>query len=78
VSYASLSTRESFLSYFASTTPESDAKRARLQTVLFLQSSDAYDAEPLRERLSAHRAVLALELAIVQGKVRPPPTVTLL
>jgi hypothetical protein len=71
-SYASNPKDASFLSYFNSTTPDSVHKRARLKTVLFLQKSGAYDTPAVLERLegSEHRRVLALEAAILEGKVR--------
>jgi hypothetical protein len=69
-SYASSRSESSFLSYFASTTPDSEHKRVRLKTVLFLQGSTLYEAEVIRPRLLEHEKVLKLELAIVDGKVR--------
>ena len=61
----------SFISYFASTTPESDHKRARLKMALFLQGSPVYDPNPIRKRLLDVRKVLGFELAIIEGKVDP-------
>lgn len=60
-----------FLSYFASTTPDSESKRTRLRTALFLQGSKLYDPEPIRHRLERHeqKKVLSLEVAIVLGKL---------
>ena len=60
-----------FLPYFASTTPDSDSKRTRLRTALFLQGSKLYNPEPVRQRLEEHeqRKVLSLEVAVVLGKV---------
>ncbi|KAF9495136.1 hypothetical protein BDN71DRAFT_1559699 [Pleurotus eryngii] len=70
VSYASSSHNESsFPSYFASTTPDSDHKRTRLKTIVFLQSSAFYDPKLLRERLLSQPKILTLELAIVEGKL---------
>lgn len=75
-SYASSETSSSFLSYFAGTTPDSEAKRVRLKTVLFLQGSPLYDPAVIRQRLlaadgdSGKGQVLSLEMAIVEGKVR--------
>jgi vacuolar protein sorting-associated protein 3 len=62
----------SFLSYFAATTPNSDHKRVRLKTILFLQGSTQYDPAPIRQRLLEHRKILQLELAIIDGKVKSP------
>jgi hypothetical protein len=59
----------SFLSYFASTTPDSEHKRVRLKTILFLQGSTLYDATDARNRLLGAQKILKLELAIVDGKV---------
>ena len=69
-SYASSRSDSSYVSYFASTTPESESKRVRLKTVLFLQGSSLYDPEALRTRLSTQAKILKLELAILEGKVR--------
>ncbi|KAJ8693452.1 hypothetical protein PTI98_008444 [Pleurotus ostreatus] len=69
-SYASSSRNESsFLLYFASTTPDSDHKRTRLKTIVFLQSSASYDPKLLRERLLSQPKIFTLELAIVEGKL---------
>ncbi|KAJ7063354.1 hypothetical protein C8F01DRAFT_984930 [Mycena amicta] len=59
-----------FLSYFLSTTADSPSKFTRLKCALFFQSSSLYDAQLIRERLiPQHKRVLALELAIVNGKL---------
>ncbi|KAJ7774542.1 hypothetical protein DFH07DRAFT_952255 [Mycena maculata] len=70
-SYASSrsESRTTFFSYFASMTPDSPSKLARLKTVLFLQGSSMYDAELIRERLVPLKHILSLELAIVDGKL---------
>ncbi|KII87677.1 hypothetical protein PLICRDRAFT_54749 [Plicaturopsis crispa FD-325 SS-3] len=68
-SYASSRNESSFLSYFASTTPESEHKRVRLKTALFLQGSALYDVGVVRERLTEHRKILSLEMAILDGKL---------
>ncbi|KAH9918038.1 hypothetical protein B0H21DRAFT_847492 [Amylocystis lapponica] len=68
-SYASGRTDASFLSYFASTTPDSEPKRVRLKTVLFLQGSTLYDPAAVREQLVEYEKILRLELAIVDGKL---------
>lgn len=72
-SYASSRSNTSFLSYFASTTPESEHKRVRLKTALFLQGSTLYDPETIRSRLLERSKILALELSIVDGKVTRLP-----
>lgn len=68
-SYASSRNESSFLTYFAATTPDSEHKRVRLKTVLFLQGSTIYDPETIRQRILEHQKVLKLELAILEGKV---------
>jgi hypothetical protein len=69
-SYSSSRNDTSFLSYFASTTPNSEHKRVRLKAALFLQGSTFYEPGPIKDRLIEHQKVLKLELAIVDGKVR--------
>ena len=71
-SYPTSKTDAPYFSYFASTTPDSDSKRTRLRTVLFLQGSKLYDPERIRARLESHeqKKVLCLELAVLLGKVR--------
>ncbi|KAI0353913.1 hypothetical protein OH77DRAFT_1406102 [Trametes cingulata] len=68
-SYASGRSDTPFISYFASTTPDSEHKRIRLKTVLFLQGSTLYEPEAIRVRLSPHAKLLKLELAILEGKL---------
>ncbi|KAJ8481088.1 hypothetical protein ONZ45_g15430 [Pleurotus djamor] len=69
-SYASSTRNETtFLSYFTSTTPESDHKRIRLKTITFLQASTFYDPLPIKELLDPHIKLLPLELAILEGKL---------
>ncbi|KAF8958169.1 hypothetical protein BDZ97DRAFT_1842909 [Flammula alnicola] len=68
-SYASSRNDSSFLSYFASTTPDSAHKRARLKTILLLAGSSFYDPEKIRLRLLEREKILKLELAIVDGKL---------
>ncbi|KAL1948770.1 hypothetical protein VTO73DRAFT_10576 [Trametes versicolor] len=68
-SYASGRSETPFFSYFASTTPDSEPKRVRLKTVLFLQGSTLYDPEAIRVRLSPNAKLLKLELAILEGKL---------
>ena len=68
-SYASTRTDTTFLSYFASTTPESEHKRVRLKTVLFLQGSTLYDPKQIKGRLMERQKILKLEIAVVDGKV---------
>ncbi|KAL0068079.1 hypothetical protein AAF712_004739 [Marasmius tenuissimus] len=59
-----------FISYFASTTPDSEHKRVRLKTTLFLQASSLYDVESIRNRLLPHEKILKFELAILDGKTQ--------
>ncbi|KAF8878713.1 hypothetical protein BD779DRAFT_1676706 [Infundibulicybe gibba] len=68
-SYSSSRNESSFVSYFASTTPESAHKRIRLKTILFLAGSSLYDLENIRSRLIEYENILRLELAIVDGKL---------
>lgn len=68
-SYSASKADTPFLSYFASTTPESESKRIRLKTVLFLSASSLYDLPPIRDKLLEHQKIFALELAIIEGKV---------
>lgn len=65
-------TTSSFLSYFSNTTPDSEHKRVRLKTLLFLQGSALYDPTAALSRLktSGQEKVLGLELAVLYGKVR--------
>ncbi|KAI0821851.1 hypothetical protein BC628DRAFT_1542796 [Trametes gibbosa] len=69
LSYASGKSDTPFISYFATTTPDSEHKRVRLKTVLFLQGSTLYDPDVIRARLSPHAKLLKLELAILEGKL---------
>ena len=68
-SYFSSRSDTPFISYFASTTPDSDSKRTRLKTVLFIQGSTLFDPKAVRSRLTEHAKILKLELAILEGKV---------
>ncbi|TFK48950.1 hypothetical protein OE88DRAFT_1633535 [Heliocybe sulcata] len=68
-SSTSTSSSSSFLAYFNSTTPDSESKRIRLKTILFLQGSNLYDPEPVKQRLADYAKVFPLELAIVEGKL---------
>ncbi|KZP18157.1 hypothetical protein FIBSPDRAFT_933616 [Athelia psychrophila] len=63
-------TTSSFLSYFSNTTPDSEHKRVRLKTLLFLQGSALYDPTTALSRLktSGQEKVLGLELAVLYGK----------
>ena len=70
LSYASTRNDSSFLSYFTSTTPDSDHKRTRLKTILFLAGSSLYDPEVIRKSLLTQEKLLRLELAIINSKVR--------
>ncbi|KAF8812135.1 hypothetical protein BYT27DRAFT_7252199 [Phlegmacium glaucopus] len=68
-SYASSRNESSFISYFASTTPESEHKRARLKTVLILAGSSLYDPDTIRHLLLEQEKILKFELAIIDGKL---------
>lgn len=68
-SYASSRNDTPFISYFASTTPESEHKRARLKTVLMLAGSSFYDPDTIRQQLLEKEKILKFELAIIDGKV---------
>ncbi|KAI0667249.1 hypothetical protein C8Q78DRAFT_1071980 [Trametes maxima] len=68
-SYTSGRADTPFISYFSSTTPDSEHKRVRLKTVLFLQGSSLYNPDAVRVRLSPHAKLLKLELAILEGKL---------
>lgn len=69
-SYASTRNDSSFPSYFALTTPDSDHKRTRLKTILFLAGSSFYDPEVIRDSLLPQEKLLKFELAEIQSKVR--------
>ncbi|KAJ3808185.1 hypothetical protein F5876DRAFT_78971 [Lentinula aff. lateritia] len=70
-----------FISYFASTTPDSPSKRARLKTLIFLQLSGLYDMSVVKERILSvsdehsktakgkHKPLLSLELAVLESKL---------
>ncbi|KAG5644493.1 hypothetical protein DXG03_008320 [Asterophora parasitica] len=68
-SYASSRSDASFLSYFASTTPDSPHKRTRLKTILFLAGSSVYDPAVVRPFLLEHQNIFRLELAVIDGKL---------
>jgi hypothetical protein len=60
---------QSFVAYFASTTPDSEHKRNRLKTIIFLQGSSQYNAAQILERLQQHAKILSSEIAILDGKL---------
>ncbi|TBU43879.1 hypothetical protein BD309DRAFT_959701 [Dichomitus squalens] len=68
-SYTSSRNETPFISYFSTTTPDSESKRTRLKTILFLQGSTLYDPAAIRSRLDAHAKILKLELAVLEGKL---------
>ena len=72
--YRKSTAQTSFLSYFVSTTPDSEHKRARLKTILFLQASALLDLEATLSRLREQSGVFSLEIALVEGKVPNIPT----
>lgn len=57
-----------FISYFASTTPDSPHKRARLKLILILARSPLYNANLLKQALAKLEAVLRIECAIVDAR----------
>lgn len=69
-SYIRTESSVSFLSYFSSTTPDSEHKCARLKTALFLQVSQLYDAKVIYDKLLPHKEIMQFEFAILEGKVR--------
>ncbi|KAF8918725.1 hypothetical protein CPB85DRAFT_1373750 [Mucidula mucida] len=58
-----------FFHTFSSTTPDSDHKRVRIKTALFLQGSSLYNVQRIKERLLPHTKLLKLEMSILEGKV---------
>jgi hypothetical protein len=65
----------SFLAFLSSHLPDSPARTLRFKTILFLQGSQRYDYDEIRQTLESDDAtlgVLSLERAIVYGKVRSP------
>jgi hypothetical protein len=68
-SYASSKNEISFLSYFASTTPDSEHKRTRLKAIVFLQGSSLYDVKAVHSKLEEYSKLLPLETAILEGRV---------
>ena len=67
--YRKSTAQTSFLSYFVSTTPDSEHKRARLKTILFFQASTLLDLEVILSRLEGQRGIFSLEIALIEGKV---------
>ncbi|KIM70771.1 hypothetical protein SCLCIDRAFT_100585 [Scleroderma citrinum Foug A] len=75
--------RPPFLSYFASTTPDSPSKRARIKALLILQatiyrgSESVAVATHVQERLTqgGWEKVLGLEMAVLHSKLSPPSVV---
>ncbi|KXN84921.1 O-methylsterigmatocystin oxidoreductase [Leucoagaricus sp. SymC.cos] len=68
------SQQQPFITYFASTTPDTPSKHTRLKTLFFLSGSVGYDPGVVLDRLRAgvHENVLVLEYAILYGKVPRP------
>ena len=58
-----------FISYFVSTTPNSNHKLLRLKTILFLAGSTLYDPAVIYSQILAQQSILRLELAIIEGMV---------
>lgn len=67
--YRKSTAQTSFLSYFVSTTPDSEHKRVRLKTILFLQVSALLDLEAILSRLKGQSDAFSLEIALIEGKV---------
>jgi len=67
--YRKSTAQTSFLSYFVSTTPDSEHKRTRLKTILFLQASALLDLSAILSRLKEHSNIFSLEIALMEGKV---------
>ncbi|KIJ62130.1 hypothetical protein HYDPIDRAFT_189201 [Hydnomerulius pinastri MD-312] len=71
--------RPPFLSYFASTTPDSPSKRARIKALLVLQSlradEDGGTVKEVQDRImkGGWGAMLGLETAVLYSKVPSPP-----
>ncbi|KAH7886861.1 hypothetical protein F5I97DRAFT_1806891 [Phlebopus sp. FC_14] len=65
------SARSSFLSYFASTTPDSPSKRIRIKTLLVLQAMATENAEGVKKRIveGGCEKVLGLEMAVLSSKL---------
>lgn len=67
------SSRSPFLSYFASTTPDSPSKRARIKTLLLLQSirEGKKLVKDIQDRITdgGWDKILGLEMAILHSKV---------
>lgn len=67
--YRKSTTQTPFLAYFVLTTPDSDHKRTRLKTILFLQASALLDLGAILLRLKEHSNIFPLEIALMEGKV---------
>ncbi|KAG1798989.1 uncharacterized protein HD556DRAFT_1231803 [Suillus plorans] len=63
--------QSSFLTYFASTAPDSPSKRARLKALFALQALSGYNAEMIKSQIvaSGFDKVLGLEVALLDGKM---------
>lgn len=74
-SYSSETSASSFLTFLASFLPDSPHKRLRFKTILFMQNSQLYDIDAVRDRLDHEPAlsVLSIERAIIFGKVSLRP-----
>ncbi|KAH9916957.1 uncharacterized protein BXZ73DRAFT_92415 [Epithele typhae] len=68
-SYSSSRSDTPFIGYFVSTTPDSESKRARIKTALFLQGSSHYNPQEIRDRISGRAKILQLEMSILEGKL---------
>ncbi|OAX35918.1 hypothetical protein K503DRAFT_793639 [Rhizopogon vinicolor AM-OR11-026] len=63
--------QSSFLTYFASTTPDSPSKHARLKALFALQALSGYNVEMVKSQIvdKGFEKVLGLEVALLDGKM---------
>lgn len=59
----------SFISYFASTTPDSPHKRARLKLILILAGSSLCDTDLLKQKLAKFEGILRIEQVILDARM---------
>jgi hypothetical protein len=57
------------VSYFTSTTPDSEHKRARLKLILFLAGSSLYDALVVKQKFAGRETLLRIECAILDARM---------
>ncbi|OJA13344.1 hypothetical protein AZE42_05594 [Rhizopogon vesiculosus] len=63
--------QSSFITYFASTTPDSPSKHARLKALFALQALSGYNVEMVKSQIvdKGFEKVLGLEVALLDGKM---------